>query len=179
MSIDEKFYDFITNELLIEPVRIKSNGKIINCVVNKSTVKKLTRCPFTQSTNFEIVVADDIMNIINDYKINNPCDYQKMISDYNNQYIKINNDFILNIKKILKYIHNIFLEPINKNLKYFTYNLDNYYTNGWNNLHIKTMKEILDKEPLKLYDDIYIHFNIIKINNIPFEIKFIKVRKTS
>ena len=90
MMKEEDMYDVITHDILIDPVRFKSDEILIPHVVNRETALKLVKCPFTQSSNFVIVDAEDILKQINNLKKYSPDIYEKILKmQKNNKRLKI------------------------------------------------------------------------------------------
>ena len=149
----DDIFDVISGNILENPVRFMSNGRLINEVVDNSTAIKLNKCPFTQSTNFKIIPADDINEQLQLFKIFSKEEYCTILNNLE----KEKQDFIDREKKridkearvILSEVCNYFNNPI-----IYVYNPIFSYaiTNTNRNIFIR-IKDIIYQEHIRLDDN--------------------------
>tara|TARA_A100001015_G_C14635004_1_gene573172 strand:+ start:33 stop:668 length:636 start_codon:yes stop_codon:yes gene_type:complete len=178
---EEDLFDSITGELLVDPVRFESQGKLIPHVVNLSTAKKLKKCPFTQSTNFKIIKADDIDESIEVYKKINKNSYNKILEKIEAE--KMKHEIIISSKalEIVEHIVNTILDPKNKYMKpELTYYISNKNDNhGFDDRILKAITNLIDNKEFNLGSTTFLTYKIEYKNKLPDKIIFGKICKCS
>ena len=160
---EDDIYDIITGEILNDPVRLESNGIIINEIINRTTAMKLNECPFTKSKNFKIIDANDIKLQIEKFKVENKQQFDTIQKDMERElhardkFIEEEaNNFILYITDCYKKAHN------SKFLKYISYSIDdeNKNGNGIDNDIVNKINNILYNEPVHIVNEKYLDTKI-------------------
>lgn len=171
---EDELFDVISGDILDDPVRFKSNGKLTKGVLNMKTAKKLKKCPFTQSTEFELVEATDMKEFIELFKMFHHDRYIEILEKIKSE--KIKNQQIIEDKArdFVMHVLELFMNP--KNI-YMKRPISFYISNenaehGIDKLTLEEIKKIVDKEDYELSPNKYLEYKIVYRENIPDIIEF-------
>lgn len=168
---EEDYIDPISGCFMDDPVMFKSNNKIINTPINRTTALKCKKCPFTNTplNLVEIIDAKELKNKIILWKEKNINIYKKIIDEQNKSYYLENQIIYDNMRNIVKKITSQFLDPDLKcEKKERTFLIENSTNKkGLEKKEVKAIKKILRTDPIHLYNNKFLYY---EVNNNEFKL---------